>query len=136
MATLTLVVIFKFPRAYPGYKFITFGFKVPSEYPLLQETAIQPELHGNPIVLQVPTDATNKELYSIVEKSIARLHQLSDQPEFHECCRRTADSLVHSETSCDASTRICSAQHFRQGDRLECISDILCTSLKENYRCR
>ncbi|CDS41499.1 ubiquitin carboxyl terminal hydrolase 4 [Echinococcus multilocularis] len=82
----------------------------PSQSPLLEETAIQRELLGSPIVLPLSSSTTNRELYDTVEKCISRYHQSSKRVELHDCCLKTASHLNAD------GTRMCSVLKFSKSD--------------------
>ncbi|KAM7537735.1 hypothetical protein Aperf_G00000077273 [Anoplocephala perfoliata] len=82
---------------------------VPSATALLEETALMPIFLGGPTVIQISANVTNKDLYNIVNETIRRFVNPSNDLEKHENCFRAADYLKDSEEGLEENTRRCSA---------------------------
>ncbi|VDL42470.1 unnamed protein product [Hymenolepis diminuta] len=109
-------------------------FKVPSNTAILEETVYTLELVGDPTVIQVPINATNKDLYNVVGKAIRRFVRSSQDPKKHSNCSRTATFLNSSnDDGLEKCTRKCTALHFEmcRGCQVPVNSDkldLICTA--------
>nr|CDS27414.1 ubiquitin carboxyl terminal hydrolase 4 [Hymenolepis microstoma] len=93
---------------------------VPSNTAILEETAYTTELVGGPTVIQVPTNATNKELYNVVEKAIRRFVTSSQDSKQHSSCSKTAAFFQGSNyDGLEKCTRKCTAFSFDKYDTAE-----------------
>ncbi|KAM3177682.1 hypothetical protein ACTXT7_004064 [Hymenolepis weldensis] len=90
---------------------------VPSNTAILEGTVYTPELMGDPTVIQVSTNATNKDLYNAVGKAIRRFVRSSQDPKKHSNCSRTAAFLKSSnDDGLEKCTRKCTALRFDKYD--------------------
>lgn len=90
---------------------------VPSNTAILEETAYTTELVGGPIVIQVTTNATNKELYDVVEKAIRRFVTSSQDSKQHSSCSKTAAFFKNSnDDGLEKCSRNCTALSFDKHD--------------------
>ncbi|VDO13199.1 unnamed protein product [Rodentolepis nana] len=93
---------------------------VPSNTAILKETAYTTELVGSPTVIQITTNATNKELYDVVEKAIRRFVPSSQDSKQHSSCSKTAAFFKNSnDDGLEKYTRKCTALSFDKCDTEE-----------------
>lgn len=71
-----------------------------------------PTLFGSPNVIQISANGTNNDLYNIVDKSIRRFVNSSQDRKMHDNCSRTAAYFKGSEEGLEEHTRKCSTLRF------------------------